>query len=69
MRREFLDPGEFGAALANNVSLLRLTIAPTRRLLEAARAGGLSVIHTREGHRPDLADLPPCSAGRITPKR
>lgn len=58
MQRDFLEPGEFGAALGN-VSLLRRTIAPTRRLLEAARTAGLTVIHTREGHRPDLADLPP----------
>jgi hypothetical protein len=49
----------FGESLGNDVSLLRRTIAPTRRLLDAARAVGLMVIHTREGHRADLADLPP----------
>jgi nicotinamidase-related amidase len=57
MQRDFLEPGGFGEALGNDVSLLRRTIGPTRRLLEQSRATGLTVIHTREGHRPDLADL------------
>ena len=58
MQRDFLEPGGFGESLGNDVSLLRRTIGPTRRLLEQTRAAGLTVIHTREGHRPDLADLP-----------
>ena len=58
MQRDFVDPGGFGEALGNDVSLLRKAIAPTKRVLEAARKRGLLVIHTREGHRPDLADLP-----------
>jgi nicotinamidase-related amidase len=67
MQRDFLEPGGFGESLGNDVSLLRATIAPTRRLLAAARAAGLMVIHTREGHRADLADLAPAKKVRGKP--
>ncbi len=58
MQRDFLEPGGFGAMLGNDVSRVRGTIEPNRRLLAAWRASGLMVMHTREGHRPDLSDLP-----------
>ena len=58
MQRDFVDPGGFGEALGNDVSLLRKAIEPTRKVLEAARKKGMLVVHTREGHRPDLSDLP-----------
>jgi nicotinamidase-related amidase len=59
MQRDFVQPGGFGEALGNDVTLLRSTIEPTRRVLDAARQVGILVIHTREGHRPDLSDCPP----------
>jgi nicotinamidase-related amidase len=58
MQRDFLEPGGFGAALGNDVAMLRRAIEPTRCVLEAARDRRMLVIHTREGHRADLADLP-----------
>src|ERR1700759_5316059 len=59
MQRDFLEPGGFGEMLGNDVSQLRRTIQPNKALLAAWRSAGLQVIHTREGHRPDLTDLPP----------
>jgi len=58
MQRDFLEPGGFGEMLGNDVSQLRQSIPPNQKLLAHWRARGLQVLHTREGHRPDLADLP-----------
>ena len=64
MQRDFMEPGGFGEMLGNDVSLLRAAIDPCKRILAAAREAGLLVMHTREGHRPDLADAPPTKLAR-----
>jgi len=57
MQRDFLEAGGFGEMLGNDISQLRRTIEPARVLLTAWRAARLPVLHTREGHRPDLSCL------------
>jgi biuret amidohydrolase len=69
MQRDFLEPGGFGASLGNDVGLLARAIDPCRALLGMARALGLMIVHTREGHRPDLSDAPPAKLARGTPGR
>src|SRR3954466_14756135 len=64
MQRDFLEPGGFGEMLGNDVAQLRRTIEPNRRLLAAWRDACLFVMHTREGHRADLSDLPPAKKVR-----
>ncbi|MFY1616065.1 cysteine hydrolase family protein [Micromonospora sp. WMMD736] len=69
MQRDFLEPGGFGESLGNDVSQLRRTIAPLAALLADARAVGLAVVHTREGHLPDLSDCPPAKLNRGAPSK
>ena len=68
MQRDFLEPGGFGESLGNDVSFLRACIPPCQQLLAAARAAGVAVIHTREGHLPDLSDAPPAKINRGKPE-
>jgi biuret amidohydrolase len=67
MQRDFLEPGGFGETLGNDVSLLAAAIEPCRTVLEAARSAKMLVIHTREGHRPDLSDAPKAKVERGAP--
>jgi nicotinamidase-related amidase len=67
MQRDFLEPGGFGESLGNDVSLLEAAVAPIKAVLAAARRRHMLVIHTREGHRPDLTDAPPAKLERGEP--
>lgn len=67
MQRDFVEPGGFGETLGNDVSLLRAVVGPLRTVLATARAVDLTVVHTREGHVPDLSDCPPAKLNRGEP--
>jgi biuret amidohydrolase len=67
MQRDFLEPGGFGETLGNNVALLNAAVGPCKILLAAARKHGVLVIHTREGHRPDMSDAPRAKVERGAP--
>jgi nicotinamidase-related amidase len=69
MQRDFLLPGGFGETLGNDVTQLQRVVPPLARVLEAARAAGLLVVHTREGHLPDLSDCPPAKLRRGNPSQ
>jgi biuret amidohydrolase len=67
MQRDFLEKGGFGESLGNDVSLLSAAIRPIKFLMEAVRKRGMLVVHTREGHRPDLSDAPRAKVERGAP--
>ncbi|WP_027094451.1 cysteine hydrolase family protein [Cohnella thermotolerans] len=64
MQNDFCSPGGFGERLGNDISPTRAIIPVISGLLDAAREAGLLVVHTREGHLPDLSDCPPAKLER-----
>lgn len=58
MQRDFLEPGGFGAMLGNPVERLQQIVPVVQQLLDTSRQLGITIIHTQEGHRPDLSDCP-----------
>ncbi len=69
MQRDFLLPGGFGETLGNDVGQLQRVVEPLVGLLAAARESGMLVVHTREGHLPDLSDCPPAKLNRGAPSK
>jgi len=67
MQRDFIEPGGFGAALGNDVSLLAPVVPAAAELVALCRAIGVLVVHTQECHRPDLSDCPPAKRLRGKP--
>ena len=67
MQRDFIEPGGFGEALGNDVSLLAEIVPTVRDLITCCRGHGVRVIHTREAHRENLADCPPAKRLRGKP--
>jgi nicotinamidase-related amidase len=67
MQRDFMEPGGFGETLGNDVSQLASAVAPIAAVLKAARETGMMVVHTREGHLPDLSDAPLAKIERGAP--
>jgi nicotinamidase-related amidase len=58
VQKDFVCHGGYGELLGNDVELLRKVIAPIKKLLAVCRDLGVTIIHTREGHKPDLSDCP-----------
>ncbi len=64
MQRDFCEHGGFGEKLGNDITPTKSIIPVVKNMLDSAREHGMLVIHTREGHRPDLSDCPPAKLNR-----
>lgn len=67
MQRDFVEPGGFGESLGNDVTQLAAIVPTVRRVLDAWRAAGGLVVHTREAHLADLSDCPAAKLMRGNP--
>lgn len=64
MQRDFCSPGGYAQQAGLDIAPMQAVVPQVQRLLAAARAAGLMVVHTREGHLPDLSDCPPAKLAR-----
>jgi nicotinamidase-related amidase len=64
MQRDFCSPGGYAHQAGIDITRMQAVIAQAARLMHAARSAGLLVVHTREGHLPDLSDCPPAKLAR-----
>lgn len=65
MQRDFCEVGGFGEALGNDVTPTKSIIPTVKKILDAAREKKMFIVHTREGHRPDLSDVPEAKKRRF----
>jgi nicotinamidase-related amidase len=64
MQRDFCSPGGYAHQAGIDITRMQAVIVQAERLVHAARCGGALVVHTREGHLPDLSDCPPTKLAR-----
>ena len=68
LQRDFVEPGGFGETLGNRAEPLQQILPACAQVLTAWRQCGLTVVHTRESHLPDLSDCPPAKRQRGAPR-
>lgn len=64
MQRDFCSPGGYAHQAGLDIARMQAVVGQVKALLAAARAAGLHVFHTREGHLPDLSDCPAAKLAR-----